>query len=508
MAPKKAFGKSKKTTKKIMANSPKQVMDLNVAKGFTEAQSDEHKRNWDDKKWGRASGYGAYDRTRDGLNFEIVKGKIIPLDKKKSIPGRIREILSARGIKDPNEGLPEPKFRTVVNFIFGGSRARMHELAFGTQTVNLNKDADNSHIKRCPDIEKWALDVYRFVADKWGEENIAGFVVHLDETNPHCHCTLLPIKDGRFAFKKIFGGKDLYDYKDYMRSLHDEFAKVNEKWGLVRGSDISKTGARNIPPHEYRRLLSRECADLETQIESDKSLLQQLKLEVSHAERRVKGLTTMISNLENRKAELEQEMVQLSNDLQAGKGNADELQRNIDRLSKDYEKVLDSLTDKRQKLTEASRKLSEYRELEEESKEKANEYRQQAEDYKKDVREASGDLAQQVRFRIADAFVNDVIDSLKSILPTLGEAGSAFDNTLLGDLAERGEEILKCAGLLFAGYVDGATTFAEGHGGGGGGSGLPWGRKDDEDDLLWARRCLFRAAKMMRPSGGKSVKRK
>ena len=96
MAPKKAFGKSKKTTKKIMANSPKQVMDLKVAKGFTEAQSDEHKRNWDDKKWGRASGYGAYDRTRDGLNFEIVKGKIIPLDKKKSIPGRIREILSAR----------------------------------------------------------------------------------------------------------------------------------------------------------------------------------------------------------------------------------------------------------------------------------------------------------------------------------------------------------------------------------------------------------------------------
>ncbi len=126
-----------------MANSQKQVMDLKVAKGFTEAQSNEHKRNWDDKKWGRALGYGAYDRTRDGLNFEIVKGKIVPVDKKISIPDRIREILSARGIKDPNEGLPEPKFRTVVNFIFGGSRARMHELAFGEQTVNLNKDADN-----------------------------------------------------------------------------------------------------------------------------------------------------------------------------------------------------------------------------------------------------------------------------------------------------------------------------------------------------------------------------
>ena len=229
---------------------------------------------------------------------------------------------------------------------------------------------------------------------------------------------------------------------------------------------------------------------------------------MTHAERRVKGLTTMIANLESRKEELEQEMVQLSTDLQAGKGDADELQKNIDRLGKDYQKVLDSLTDKRQKLAEASRKLSEYRELEEESREKTNEYRQQAEDYKRSIREASGDLAGQIRFRIADAFVNDVIGSLRSTLPKLGNAGSAFDGTLLEDLAERGEDILKCAGMLFAGYVDGATTFAEGHGGGGGGSDLPWGRKDDEDDLLWARRCLFRAVKMMRPAGGKSVKRK
>lgn len=139
--------------------------------------------------------------------------------------------------------------------------------------------------------------------------------------------------------------------------------------------------------------------------------------------------------------------------------------------------MLDSLTDKRQKLAEASRKLSEYRELEEESKEKANEYCQQAEDYKRSIREASGDLARQVRFRIADAFVNDVIGSLRSILPKLGNAGSALDGTLLEDLAEYGEDILKCAGMLFAGYVDGAMTFAEGHGGGGGGSDLPWGRK-------------------------------
>lgn len=488
----------------------KSVLSINimVSKVFTTAQSDEHTRRWSDKRWETGKGYGAYDRTREHLNFEIVKGKITPVNKEKSIPERIRENIAARGIRDPNDGLAEPKFRTVVNIIFQGSHNRMHEIAFGNQRVDLNKDANNSHITRSKDIEQWALDTYDFAAKKWGEENIAAFIVHLDEQNPHCHLTLLPIREKRFAFKKIFGGQHRDSMKAYWTEIHDEYAAVNEKWGLQRGEKGNNAQKRNIPPREYRLMLYRECADLETRRDEIKSVIRQLRIEISHAERRVKGLTTMTANLESRKAELEQEMMQLSTDLQTGKGDSDELQSNIDRLGKDYQKVLDSLTDKRRKLADADRRLSEYRELEEESKEKADEYRQQAEDYRKSVREASGDLARQVRFRIADAFVNDVIGSLRSTLPKLGNAGSALDGTLLEDLAERGEDILKCAGMLFAGYVDGATTFAEGHGGGGGGSDLPWGRKDDEDNLLWARRCLFRAAKMMRPAGGKSVKRK
>ncbi len=54
-----------------------------------------------------------------------------------------------------------------------------------------------------PEIEKWAQDIYRFVADKYGEENIVSFIVHCDEKNPHVHCALLPIdKDKKFAFKE------------------------------------------------------------------------------------------------------------------------------------------------------------------------------------------------------------------------------------------------------------------------------------------------------------------
>ncbi len=163
-----------------MANRQKQVLDIRVGKGFSTAQSNEHTRNWTEKGWQQATKVGNYDRSREHLNFEIVNGVLTAIDKEKSIPQRIKEMLHARRIKDPNEGIPEPKYRTVVNFIFGGSRDRMHELAFGDQSVDFSHGADNSHLKREKEIGQWALDVYNFVSNKWGEENIAAFIVHLD----------------------------------------------------------------------------------------------------------------------------------------------------------------------------------------------------------------------------------------------------------------------------------------------------------------------------------------
>ena len=176
-----------------MANA-KQVLDVQVSKGITTAQSNEHQRNRSEKAEKYAMKKGNYDPTRKQLNFEIAPGgKIRPIDTSQSIPERMADILKHRGIKDPNEGLVEPKYRTVVNIIFGGSRERMHELAFGTQQVDFEEGADNSRIKRKGDIERWAKDVYSFVSRRYGEQNIAAFIVHLDELNPHVHCTLLPI---------------------------------------------------------------------------------------------------------------------------------------------------------------------------------------------------------------------------------------------------------------------------------------------------------------------------
>ena len=66
------------------------------------------------------------------------------------------------------------------------------------------------------------------------------------------------------------------------------------------------------------------------------------------------------------------------------------------------------------------------------------------------------------------------------------------------------ENVAHTAMLLFAGYIDAATSMSESCGGGGSASESDWGKKDDEDERMFARRCLLMAHSMYKP---KSVKR-
>ena len=67
------------------------------------------------------------------------------------------------------------------------------------------------------------------------------------------------------------------------------------------------------------------------------------------------------------------------------------------------------------------------------------------------------------------------------------------------------ENISHVAMLLFVGYIDAATSMSESCGGGGGSAPESgWGKKDDEDERAYARRCLQMAHSMCKP---KSVKR-
>lgn len=483
--------------------NPKQVLDVQVSKGITAAQSNEHLRDRSERAEKYAMTKGNYDPTRKHLNFEVVPGgKIRPVDTSRNIPERMADILRFRGIKDPNEGLPEPKYRTVVNIIFGGSRERMQELAFGSQKVDYEKDADNSHIQRKADIERWAKDVYSFVSGRYGEQNIAAFIVHLDEINPHVHCTLLPIKDGRFAYKEIFAGKDKFEYSARMKQLHsDFFSEVNTRWGMSRGTSISETGARHRSTEEYRRMLSEECTSIEENIKRHQQVLGELQTDIRLAERRVKGLTTMVANLEVQKAEKESLLSAAELDLKENKGSAAELAARIKMLEKELQGISRQLADKQEKLQTADRLLISLKENMDAIAERTETLKEEAYHYSQDVHSKVDTL-------LKDVLLEDMVSEYRSASVQMGESErQLLDGSLMQSIAERGTEVMHCATMLFLGMVDDATTFAESHGGGGGGSDLKWGRDEDEDNRAWALRCMRMASRMMRPAIGKKPKR-
>lgn len=479
----------------------KQVLDVQVSKGITTAQSNEHLRNRSEKAAEYAMKKGNYDPTREHLNFEIVNGKVRPVDKSRSIPDRMADSLRQRGIKDPNEGLVEPKYRTVVNIILGGSRELMRQLAFGKQDVDFEQGADNSRIVRKPEIEQWAKDAYRFICDKYGEQNIAAFVAHLDEQNPHIHCTLLPIRDGKFAYKEIFAGKDKYEYSARMKQLHSDFAEVNRKWGLSRGSSVSETGARHRTTEEYRRMLSEECTTIEEQIARHKEVLSDLQSDIRLAERRVKGLTSMVENLLKKQAEKEARLAVLEDELKEHKGDAAAISAETDKLKKELAYIQLKLADKQDKLKLADRQLSDLKENMDAIQERTEHLKEEAYKYSRDVHSKVDSL-------LKDAMLENMVNEWREMSAQMKPSErQQFDDTLLCSVAERGTEVMRCATMLFLGMVDDATTFAETHGGGGGGNDLKWGRDEDEDNRAWALRCMKMASRMMRPSSGKKAKR-
>lgn len=469
-------------------------MDFKPVKSVAANVSNEQQRNWSDDLFERKAKNPDhnYDRSRTALNFQVGPGGVITVvDKSRRIGDRVEEIIK-------NHLRPDARVTAISNravmVVFGGNRERMREMAFGSQELNEYEET-NGHLIRQPEIEQWAKDVYGFVCREFGEENVASFIVHLDETGPHAHCVFVPLTaDGRLSSKEVLGGKTKIDAKQHMRDLHTRLAEVNRKYGLDRGDDIHETGARHRSTSEYNRDLHRENARLETLIDDNREQLRQLEEETRKSERRVKGLTTMIANLERQEVELNNEIARLESDIENGAGDVSELRRRIAELEKQLESTVQKLVDKRDKLKTADRKLADLQD-------ELDALIEKRDNAQKNFHEFTEKNQEQVRMRLTDAVFGRLVVDIRELFAAMpSEQKANLEGEFLTAIAEQPNEILKCAMYLFLGYLDGATQFAQSCGGGGGDTSLPWGRKDDEDDRRFAYRCMMQAHKMLKPS--------
>ncbi len=237
-----------------------QAPQIDASPSFDAARGNEWGRNgWTKESYDRKNQepVNFYDFTRKKLNFEIKRGAplrdkdgnvrkdkkghilfgkpgIIPLGThpmtiKKRYDQRLEEI-GHKPWKNANGNQPN----TNVSIVLNGDHDRMTEIAFGkptcfdkgtdnslTQLLTIGKDEIEAIAKRygveeLVDTDQtyslisiYALCFYKFLCDKFGEENVMGLACHLDETTPHFHALVIPVAEKQKSGRA--GGYTLVD---------------------------------------------------------------------------------------------------------------------------------------------------------------------------------------------------------------------------------------------------------------------------------------------------------
>ncbi len=108
--------------------------------------------------------------------------------------------------------------------------------------------------------EKFFQDSYKFISDRYGENNIISAIVHLDEKTPHMHVNFVPVtKDNRLSAKSLITRTEL-------SKLHDDFyKKVGLGYCLDRG-ETREDKQKHLSVQEYKKeTLKEEIEKLEIQ---------------------------------------------------------------------------------------------------------------------------------------------------------------------------------------------------------------------------------------------------
>lgn len=261
---------------------------------------------------------------------------------------------------------------------------------------------------------------------------------------------------------------------------------VSEKWGLERGSNMKETRARHRSTEEYKRELVSEVCNLQ-------STREDLLKQIHRAEIKLKGISTMIANLQARKDDIQTQIDQIAQQLgQSGTDN-DELANKIALLRKEMEGIDEKLAVRYKMLDDANDTINE-------AKARLAEMRDEHREMLKSLGEDNDLKATAIQKNILWTYNKMLTNSIEPLIPSLSDRQQEIlDESGYNDLTTNTGNIINCAMLLVLGYIREATTYAQSCGGGSS-PGTGWGRDKDEDDEHWWRRCIAQSAAMMRPA--------
>ena len=140
---------------------------------------------------------------------------------------------------------------------------------------------DMMQIEKNGKLEDWCQDNIEWLRKTYGIDNVVSVVLHMDESTPHLHATVVPIvQTERQRKKKEQEVKRTYRKKSpaprlcaddvmsraNLKRYQNTYAEVMQKYGLQRGIEGSE--AQHISTHEYYRSLMAQGKDIQEDVEA------------------------------------------------------------------------------------------------------------------------------------------------------------------------------------------------------------------------------------------------
>jgi len=179
---------------------------------------------------------------------------IMRMEKIKNFRGLSGRLDHNTRAKIPENADPE---RVKNNSVFGGSTADVLSEFKKRMPEKVRKDAVlgveimmTTGSEFSGNKQKFLLDAQDWAEKIFGAENIMSCAHHFDETTPHVHMIVMPMKDGKLNAKHFIGGT-----RNRMAELQQDFwEKVGKPNGLERGKSAAETRARHSKPNFDKKL--------------------------------------------------------------------------------------------------------------------------------------------------------------------------------------------------------------------------------------------------------------
>lgn len=146
--------------------------------------------------------------------------------------------------------------------------------------------------------QEFFKETFEFLQSRYGAENVPCGFVHLDESQPHMHCPIVPEKAGKLNGKAVFNRKDLQSFHgDLQNCLEKELGCRVEI--ILDDDKVLEKSLSVLPSKEFRQTLNllvdevdeldKKREQLETEIESLRDTLSDLEELCYDTEREAKA---------------------------------------------------------------------------------------------------------------------------------------------------------------------------------------------------------------------------